>query len=86
MQVDLEPDEKAKFQQNAIERYRTHYNMINMYVLTFPAGDICLLLRRISDNYFVYDMTKKMAYIYDWSIARHADLPKVTLTDICRTF
>lgn len=45
MQVDLEPDEKAKFQQDAIERYRTHYNMINMYVLTFPAGGICLLSR-----------------------------------------
>ena len=36
-------DQKATFQQRAIARYRNDYNMINMYAVTFSAGDRCLL-------------------------------------------
>ena len=46
-------------------------------------------LRHPIDKYFIYgkDVDNKLkAYIYDWSSARHVDLPDGTLDYICRKF
>lgn len=79
---NMEPDLKKDLQKAAILRYKMKYGMINLYVLTFSAGDVCLffmLFRRARDEYFIYNLEKKEAYIYDWSSARHEDLPDGTL-------
>lgn len=46
-------------------------------------------LRHPIDKYFTYGKdndNKLKAYIYDWSSARHVDLPDATLDYICRKF
>ncbi|KAF8742322.1 hypothetical protein AX14_005191 [Amanita brunnescens Koide BX004] len=61
-------EDKKKLQEDAILRYKTQYHMINT---------------RIKDEYFIYNMTENKAYIYDWSCARHEDLPDGTLRKFC---
>jgi hypothetical protein len=63
MALDLKKD----LQKAAILRYKIEYGMINLYVLTFSAGDICLFfmfLRRARDEYFIYNLEKKEGSIH----------------------
>lgn len=75
--VDLQ-----KLRQAAILRYKQEYGMIHLCGLMFFLSYVCLLfilLRCPEKEYFTYDLEEKMAHIYDWSCARHEDLPDGTL-------
>ncbi|KAF8344384.1 hypothetical protein F5887DRAFT_970899 [Amanita rubescens] len=67
----LTPERREELKQEAMERYKTDFGMVNTHPI---------------DKYFIYgkDIDNKLkAYIYDWSSARHVDLPDGTLDYIC---
>ncbi|KAF8337267.1 hypothetical protein F5887DRAFT_1241057 [Amanita rubescens] len=67
----LDDQEREKLKQEAIERYKKDFGMVNTHPI---------------DKYFTYgkDVDNKFkAYIYEWSSARHVDLPDGTLDYIC---
>jgi len=89
MEVEgLTPEKREELKQEAIERYKADFEMENTYVLLL--SELCRLfisLRHPIDKYFTYgkgEDNKLEAYIYDWSSARHVDLPDGTLDYICR--
>ena len=50
-EVHLEPEKKVELQQQAISRYEREDQMINTYVFTFSADDICLLFHVIQAHF-----------------------------------
>ncbi|KAF8722763.1 hypothetical protein AX14_009541 [Amanita brunnescens Koide BX004] len=67
----LRQNQRKKLRGEAIERYKKNYSMVNVRATVS------------NDDYFIYDVKKKMAYIYDWSSARHVALPSGALREIC---
>ena len=72
-------EELQRLEKAAISRYKTKYDMINLCGLTFILSYVCLLIKLRRRPKFTYDLAAKTAYIYDWSSARHKDLPDGTL-------